>query len=87
MDIDEHRIALPRDLALLVRREVEEGAYATDADMIRDALKLLQERRERLVTIRSKLAAAAEDPEDVSADDMRAHFEARFALLEAADAP
>lgn len=87
MDIDDHRIELPRDLALLVRREVAEGAYATDVDMIRDAFNLLQERRAKLDTIRSKIAAAASDPEDITADAMRAHFEARFALLEAGKTP
>lgn len=87
MDIDELRIDLPKDLALLVRREVQDGTYASDIDMIRQALHLLQERRRSLDTVRGKIVEAAEDSVDITATDMRAHFERRFADLEPGGTP
>jgi len=37
-------IAIPKSLEGLVRRKVEEGRYATEAEVVADALRLMQAR-------------------------------------------
>jgi antitoxin ParD1/3/4 len=59
-------ITLPASLARIVRQKVESGAYASNSEVIRDALRAWQERemeRERqLDSIRARLQEAADDP-------------------------
>lgn len=66
MDAEKLNISLPRDTAQMVRRHVENGAYASDSDVIRDALQLWEqparEKAELLDAIRNSLDAAAADP-------------------------
>lgn len=59
-------ITLPANLARIVRQKVESGAYASNSEVIRDALRAWQERemeRERqLDSIRARLQEAVDDP-------------------------
>ena len=86
MEAEKLSISLPKDMAQMVRRQVESGAYTSNSAVIRDALRLWQERQreraERLEEIRASIDAAAESPERISADDMRQHFARRFAGLD-----
>jgi len=86
MDTEKLSIALPADMALKIRRRVESGAYNSNSEVIREALRLLEaredEREQRLAAIRAKINEAAEDPERISADDMRRHFEKLAAKAE-----
>ena len=83
MEAEKLSISLPKDMARMVHQQVESGAYASTSEVIRDALRLWQERAqqrtERLDSIRAQLNEAAESPERISAHDMRRHFGQRFA--------
>lgn len=58
-------VSLPTDMARMVRRHVEQGGYASNSEVIRDALRIwLQHQQEierRLGSIRAKLNEAAAD--------------------------
>ena len=72
-------ISLPLDMARMVRRQVEEGGYASNSEVIRDALRVWQqreqEREHRLASIRTRLNDAALDPARYSAADVSGHFD------------
>ena len=76
-------ISLPSDMAQMVRRRVESGAYASKSEVIRDALRLWQtydqERERRLEAIRAQLNEAADEPERITDEEMGRHFERRQA--------
>jgi antitoxin ParD1/3/4 len=58
-------ITLPADMARMVRDQVEGGSYASNSEVIREALRIWQERealkRQRLDEIRAKIAASLDD--------------------------
>jgi antitoxin ParD1/3/4 len=61
-------IAIPKSLEALVRRKVEEGHYSTEAEVVADALRLLQVRDEVAVMKRERLRdALARGYEDIAA--------------------
>jgi antitoxin ParD1/3/4 len=59
-------ITLPADMARMVRDKVEGGAYASNSEVIREALRTWQEREamkaHRLEEIREKIAESINDP-------------------------
>jgi antitoxin ParD1/3/4 len=59
-------ITLPADMARMVRSKVEGGAYASNSEVIREALRLWQEREalktQRLDEIRQQIADSISDP-------------------------
>ena len=59
-------ITLPADMARMVRDKVEGGSYASNSEVIREALRIWQEREamkaQRLDEIRAKLAESVSDP-------------------------
>ena len=59
-------ITLPADMARMVRDKVEGGAYASNSEVIREALRIWQEREalkaRRLDRIREKIADSVNDP-------------------------
>ena len=71
-------ITLPADMARRVRAKVEGGSDASNSEVIRDALRLWEEReaeRERhLAGLRAKIDEAANDPKRVSESEADAHF-------------
>lgn len=79
MQTEKLSISLPLDMARMVRRHVEDGAYASNSEVIRDALRLWQQREQerghRLDAIRASLDAAAADPVRHSADKVSGHFD------------
>lgn len=61
-------IAIPKSLEALVRRKVEEGHYSTEAEVVADALRLMQVRDEIAVMKRERLKDALERGyEDIAA--------------------
>ena len=61
-------IAIPKSLEALVRRKVEEGHYSTEAEVVADALRLMQVRDEVAVMKRDRLRDALDRGyEDVAA--------------------
>lgn len=79
MQTEKLSISLPTDMARMVRRQVEEGGYASNSEVIRDALRMWQqreqERGQRLDAIRASLDTAATDPVRHSADKISTHFD------------
>jgi len=59
-------ITLPADMARMIRDKVEGGAYASNSEVIREALRTWQEREamkaQRLDAIREKIADSINDP-------------------------
>jgi antitoxin ParD1/3/4 len=59
-------ITLPADMARMVRDKVEGGSYASNSEVIREALRIWQEREsmkaQRLDEIRAKIAESVSDP-------------------------
>ena len=59
-------ITLPADMARMVRDKVEGGSYASNSEVIREALRIWQEREavraQRLDEVRAKIAASLDDP-------------------------
>lgn len=68
-------ITLPADLAETVRRQVERGSYASDSELIREALRLWQdredERERRLAAIRERIDVAIADPVRLTPEEVR----------------
>ena len=86
MDAEEFSISLPADVARMVRRQVETCAYASDSEVIHDALRLWQDRHEergrRLDIVRAKINEASNDAREITDEALRQHFERRFAEAE-----
>jgi antitoxin ParD1/3/4 len=59
-------ITLPAEMARMVREKVEGGAYASNSEVIREALRTWQEREamkaQRLDEIRERIAESINDP-------------------------
>lgn len=51
-------ISIPKSLEALVRRKVEEGHYSTEAEVVADALRLMQARDEVTEIKRARLKDA-----------------------------
>ncbi|HVT48341.1 MAG TPA: hypothetical protein VHD57_11175 [Vicinamibacterales bacterium] len=62
------KISIPKSLEALVRRKVEEGHYSTEAEVVADALRLMQLRDEVAAVKRARLKDSLDRGyEDVSA--------------------
>jgi antitoxin ParD1/3/4 len=86
MQTEKLSISLPIDMAQMVRSRVESGRYASNSEVIRDALRIWQqreeEREERLHSIRDALNQAAADPVRYSETEIREHFNRLLAEAE-----
>lgn len=91
MQTEKLSISLPTDMARMVRRQVEQGGYASNSEVIRDALRVwLQHQEEierRLGSLRAKLSEAAADPVRYSEEDIREHFDRLVADAETKHRP
>jgi len=71
-------ITLPTEMARMVRKRVQRGAYASNSEVIREALRVWEERESerehRLSTIRKKIDEALKDPRRVKEAQVEAHF-------------
>lgn len=79
MNAEKLSITLPADMAQMVRRQVERGAYASSSEVIREALRLWQERERRLEAVRVRINEAADNPKRVTDEEVQRHFEKRLA--------
>jgi antitoxin ParD1/3/4 len=75
-------ITLPRDMAQMIRGKVEAGAYASNSEVIREALRLLQEhegeKAQKLAWLREKIDRSLADPRpSVEGDEVFARLEER----------
>ena len=75
-------ITLPRDMAEMIRGKVQAGAYASNSEVIREALRLLQEqdglKAQKLAWMREKIDRALADPRpSLEADEVFDRLEER----------
>ncbi|KPF86151.1 hypothetical protein IP70_07365 [alpha proteobacterium AAP38] len=83
-NVERMSITLPSDMVSQIRAQVEEGRYASNSEVIRDALRLWQEREaqrlERIASVRARIAEADSDPRPSVTDaDIEQHFRDRLA--------
>lgn len=76
-------ITLPADMARYIRGKVEEGRYASNSEVIREAMRAWQEqeqlRAQRLDAIRAKIAEADADPRpSLTEAEVDRHFDERL---------
>jgi antitoxin ParD1/3/4 len=81
-NVERLSITLPTEMARLIRAKVEEGGYASNSEVIREAMRAWQAqeqlRADRLAGIRAKIAEADADPRpSLSEEEVDRHFEAR----------
>jgi antitoxin ParD1/3/4 len=83
MQVEKLSITLPEELARLVRDKVSSGIYASNSEVIREALRLLKEKEtlkeQKLDWLRSELQKSLDDPRpSIDAAETFAKLEARF---------
>ncbi|MGO9740023.1 MAG: type II toxin-antitoxin system ParD family antitoxin [Roseiarcus sp.] len=82
-NVERLSITLPADMVRLIRAKVEGGGYASNSEVIREAIRAWQEqellRAQRLVAVRAKIAEAdAETQPPLSDADVDRHFAERL---------
>ncbi len=82
-NVERLSITLPVEMAKLIRAKVEEGGYASNSEVIREALRAWQVQEQakdkRLAVIRAKIAEADADPRPSWTDEEVAeHFRKRL---------
>jgi antitoxin ParD1/3/4 len=91
MNAEKLSITLPADMAQSIRAAVSTGGYSSNSEVIREAMRLWQDRRsereQRLDVIRANLHEAASDPVRVTDDELGRHFDARLANAEKSRTP
>ena len=81
-NVERLSITLPTEMARLIRAKVEEGGYASNSEVIREAMRAWQAqeqlRSERLAGVRAKIAAADADTRpSLTEEEVDRHFEER----------
>jgi antitoxin ParD1/3/4 len=81
-NVERLSITLPIEMARLIRRKVEEGGYASNSEVVREAMRAWQEqeglRAERVAAMRARIAQADADPRPSIGDEVVAeHFRRR----------
>lgn len=82
-NVERLSITLPADMARMIRAKVEEGRYASNSEVIREAMRAWQEqevlRTQRLNVVRAKIAEADNDPRpSLNDEEVGRHFEERL---------
>ena len=88
-NVERLSITLPKDMAQTIRGAVSDGGYASNSEVIREAVRLWQDvnatRLQRLADMRAAIAASDSDPRpSLSDDQVDTHFKARLAQSQAA---
>ncbi len=86
MEVEKLSITLPGELARLVRDKVAEGNYASNSEVIREALRLFKDReaikQQKMEWLRAELQKSIDDPRpSADASDTFAKLEARFGKI------
>jgi antitoxin ParD1/3/4 len=81
-NVERLSITLPTEMAQLIRTKVEEGGYASNSEVIREAMRAWQTeeklRADRLISVRAKIAEADADPrQSLTEEEVTKHFEER----------
>jgi antitoxin ParD1/3/4 len=82
-NVERLSITLPTEMARIIRAKVEEGRYASNSEVIREAVRSWQEkelaRDQSLAVIRAKIDEADNDPRpSLSEAEVDRHFEERL---------
>lgn len=89
-NVERLSITLPKDMVQTVRGAVSHGGYASNSEVIREALRLWKEanaaRLQRLEEMRAAIAEADADPRpNLSEEEVDAHLKTRLAQSRAAN--
>ncbi len=76
-------ITLPINMARMIREKVSQGAYASNSEVIRAGLRMLQEaealREQKLAWMQEKIAESRKDPrQPKAADEVFDRLEAKY---------
>ena len=87
-NVERLSITLPIEMVELIRAKVEEGGYASNSEVIREAMRAWQAQEriqsDRLVWVRACIAEADADPRPALTEaELDAHFELRRKPLKA----
>lgn len=86
MNAEKLSITLPADMAQAIRAAVSTGSYSSNGEVIREAMRLWQDRRsereQRLKTIRTKINEAADDPRSITDEELGQRVQERFQKAE-----
>jgi antitoxin ParD1/3/4 len=82
-NVERLSITLPTEMAQMIRAKVQGGRYASNSEVIREAMRAWQEQEqlhtERLASIRAKLDDADHDPRPSLTDmEVEKYFEERL---------
>ena len=82
-NVERLSITLPVEMARMIRERVEAGRYASNSEVIREAMRIWQEKEqlhaEKLASIRARLQEAEADPRpSLGVGDVEKHFEDRL---------
>lgn len=82
-NVERLSITLPTDMARMIRAKVEEGGYASNSEVIREAMRAWQDqeqlRAERVAAARARIAEAdAETVPPLADADVDRHFAERL---------
>jgi len=61
-----------------IARAVREGRYGSASEVVREGLRLVEEREAKLKALRDELNAAIESGGRLTADEVRTHLDARM---------
>lgn len=81
--LEQLSITLPADMARLIRAKVQSGDYASNGEVVQEAIRAWQSqdrlRDERLAAIRRKIVEADADPRlSLTEEEVDRHFAARI---------
>ena len=82
-NVERLSITLPADMARLIRSKVEDGGYASNSEVIREAMRAWQEQEQsralRLAAVRARIAEAdSETSPPLSDAELDSHFSERL---------
>ncbi len=76
---------LPDDLAQFVHSQVGEGALASESDVVREAVRLMQQQASKLAELRAMVRASIGDPRpSLTDEEVGERLQRRAATLRAA---
>jgi antitoxin ParD1/3/4 len=86
MNAEKLSITLPADMAQAIRAAVSTGSYSSNSEVIREAMRLWQDRRsereQRLEMIRAKINEAADDPRAITDEELGRRIQEQFQKAE-----
>lgn len=77
-DAERFELELPPDLAQFIHSQVGTGAFASDGEVVKEALRAMKRQTDQLSELRARMAASIDDPRPPMTDEAaREHFRRR----------